>query len=145
MGEKVVVDTYALLSMAFGELGKNAEEYMIKIREGKVEGIITTTVVFEFTLHWLRGKIPSLSSIDEVKTFLSSYFKVNELSTEDFIESAKIKIQGDKILSEELKGRKLSIVDSSLIYLAKKLGVDIISGDKDLVLVANKMNIKVIW
>ncbi len=36
------------------------------------------------------------------------------------MESAKIKKEGDDILSIELKGRKLSIVDSTIIHTAKK-------------------------
>ncbi|MEM1627196.1 MAG: PIN domain-containing protein [Sulfolobaceae archaeon] len=143
MAEKVVVDTYALLSMAFGELTKKAEEVMLDIRSRKIEGIITPAIVFEFTVHWLRGRIPALKSLSEVKSFLQSYFSVIDLSFEDFIEGAKIKVEGDKIVSTI--GRKLSIVDAISIQTAKKLKAKILTGDKDLTLVANKMGIEVIW
>ena len=48
-------------------------------------------------------------------------------------------------MHKELKGRKLSIVDSTSIHLAKKLGIGVISGDRDLTSVANRMGIRVIW
>jgi len=141
--EKIIIDTYALLAMAFGELTERGKEIMLRIKDRKIEGIITSTVAYEFTVHWFRGRIPALKSLDEVKSFLNSYFKIVELSVDDFLESARIKSEGDKIVS--LKGRKLSIVDSTLIQTAKKLGLKILSGDKDLTLVATKMGIEVIW
>ncbi|WP_252896814.1 hypothetical protein [Metallosphaera hakonensis] len=64
----MVVDTYAMLSMGFGELTKNAEEVMLRIRRRELEGLVPSTVAFEFTVHWLRGRIPSLTSINEVRT-----------------------------------------------------------------------------
>ena len=67
------------------------------------------------------------------------------MTSDDFIESAKIKKEGDEILSKKMKGRMLSIVDSTIIYLAKKLGVGIITGDKDLTLVARKLGVEIIW
>ncbi|BDB99735.1 PIN domain-containing protein [Saccharolobus caldissimus] len=143
MGKKIIVDTYAILAMAYGELTKKGEEIMSGIRSGLYEGIIPSTVVYEFILHWLRGKIPSLKSIDEAKTFLFTYFKVNELTSNDFVESAKIKKEGDEIL--KMNERRLSIVDSTIIHLARKLGVGIITGDKDLTLVARKLGVEIIW
>ncbi|AWS00668.1 PIN domain-containing protein [Metallosphaera hakonensis JCM 8857 = DSM 7519] len=134
-----------MLSMGFGELTKNAEEVMLRIRRRELEGLVPSTVAFEFTVHWLRGRIPSLTSINEVRTFLQSYFEIVELNFEDFMESAKIKKEGDDILSIELKGRKLSIVDSTIIHTAKKMKAKIVTGDKDLTLVAKKMGIGTIW
>ncbi|AGJ63690.1 VapC-like protein [Sulfolobus islandicus LAL14/1] len=131
--------------MAYGELTKRGEEVMSGIRSGLYEGVIPSTVVFEFIVHWLRSRIPSLKSIDEARTFLFTYFKVNELTSDDFIDSAKIKKEGDDILAKEMNGRRLSIVDSTIIHLAKKLGVGIITGDKDLTLVARKLGIEIIW
>jgi len=80
LGESVIVDTYAILSMAFDQLGKSAEEYMLKIREGEIVGVVTPMIVYELIVHWLRGRIPSFQSVDEVKTFLYSYFTVNDKS-----------------------------------------------------------------
>ncbi|MCH4816785.1 MAG: PIN domain-containing protein [Saccharolobus sp.] len=145
MEKSVIVDTYTILAMAYGELTKRGEEVMSGIRSGIYEGVIPSTVVFEFIVHWLRSKIPSLKSIDEARTFLFTYFKVNELTSDDFIESAKIKKEGDEILAKEMNGRRLSIVDSTIIHLAKKLGVGIITGDKDLTLVARKLGVEIIW
>lgn len=51
--EVVIVDNYAILSMAFGELTKNAEEVMLRIRR-ELEGIISSTAVLEFTVYWFR-------------------------------------------------------------------------------------------
>jgi len=107
--------------MAYGELTKRGEEVMAGIRSGLYEGVIPSTVVFEFIVYWLRSRIPSLKSIDEARTFLFTYFKVNELTSDDFIDSAKIKKEGDDILAKEINGRRLSIVDSTIIHLAKKL------------------------
>jgi len=143
--KSIIVDTYAILAMAYGELTKRGEEVMAGIRSGLYEGVIPSTVVFEFIVHWLRSRIPSLKSIDEARTFLFTYFKVNELTSDDFIDSAKIKKEGDDILAKEINGRRLSIVDSTIIHLAKKLGVGIITGDKDLTLVARKLGIEIIW
>ncbi|QXJ30992.1 PIN domain-containing protein [Saccharolobus shibatae] len=145
MEKSVIVDTYTILAMAYGELTKRGEEVMSGIRSGIYEGVIPSTVVFEFIVHWLRSKIPSLKSIDEARTFLFTYFKVNELTSDDFIESAKIKKEGDEILAKEMNGRRLSVVDSTIIHLAKKLGVGIITGDKDLTLVARKLGVEIIW
>jgi predicted nucleic acid-binding protein len=143
----VIVDTYAILAMAYGELGVNAEKVLLQIRRGEVIGYIPATVAYELSVHWLRGRIPSLKSLEELKTFVTRYFKTVEPTLDDYIESAKIKIEGDKILREslELKNRSLSIVDSTIIRLALELGAPIVTGDKDLSHVANKKGIKIIW
>ncbi|MDK6028168.1 PIN domain-containing protein [Ignisphaera sp. 4213-co] len=152
MGEErnikaVIIDTYAILAMAYGELGEKAEEIMLRIRKGEITGYLPATVVYELYVHWLRGRIPVIKSKEELKTFVTRYFKVVELRLDDYIESAKIKVEGDKILKEvsELAGRSLSIVDSTLIWLAQKLHIPIVTGDKDLIYVAKKIGIVTIW
>mgnify|MGYP001772877990 CR=1 FL=1 len=146
---KVVVDTYALLAIVYDEVGDNARNVLEGIRRGEIEGLIPTTVVYEYVVHWLRGRIPRLRNLDELITYLRSYFKTVELSLDDYIEAAKIKIEGDKILmeakDETLKSRRLSIVDSSVIAVACKAKTPIVSGDKDLMYVARKMGIETIW
>ncbi len=72
MGEcrgEVVVDTYAILAMAYGELGVNAERAMLRVKRGEISGIIPVTVVYELVLHWLRNKLPAFKNIEEIKTF----------------------------------------------------------------------------
>lgn len=143
----VVIDTYAVLAMAYGELGEKAEDIMLRIRRGEVTGYLPATAVYELYVHWLRGRIPAIKSEEELKTFTTRYFRVVELRLDDYIESAKIKVEGDKILREvpELAGRSLSIVDSTLIWLAQKLHAPIVTGDKDLMHVARKRGIITIW
>jgi len=145
--KEVVIDTYAILAMAYGELGGRAEEIMMRIRRGEVIGYLPATAVYELYVHWLRGRIPAIKSKEELKTFATKYFKVLELRLDDYIESAKIKVEGDKTLREvpELASRSLSIVDSTLIWLAQKLRIPIVTGDKDLIHVAKKRGIITIW
>jgi predicted nucleic acid-binding protein len=143
----VVVDTYAILAMAYGELGRNAEEVLLKIRRGEAVGYLPATVAYELSVHWLRGKIPALKSVEELKTFITKYFRVVELKLDDYIESAKIKVEGDEMLrgSLELEGRSLSIVDSTIIRLALELNAPIVTGDKDLSHVAERKGVKIVW
>ncbi|MCS7367056.1 MAG: PIN domain nuclease, partial [archaeon YNP-WB-062] len=66
-----VVDTYAILAMAYGELGGNAEKVLLQIRRGEVVGYLPATVAYELSIHWLRGKIPTLKSLEALKTFIT--------------------------------------------------------------------------
>jgi hypothetical protein len=66
-----VVDTYAILAMAYGELGVNAERAMLGIKRGEISGIIPVTVLYELVLHWLRNKLPAFKNVEEIRTFLS--------------------------------------------------------------------------
>jgi len=145
--EAVAVDTYAILAMAYGELGKRAEEVLTRIRRGEAVGYLPATVVYELCVHWLRGKIPTLKSMEEVVTLVSRYFRVVELKIDDYVESARLKVEGDRMLREspELVGRALSFVDSTIIWLALKLRVPIVTGDKDLSYVARRMGTEILW
>ena len=122
---------------------------MEEIRRGRIEGLIPVSVVYEYVVHWLRGRIPALKSLDEVVTYIKSYFRVEPLSFEDYVEAAMIKVRGDEMLrkaeDETLKTRRLSIIDSTVIALARKKGIPILSGDKDLAYVATKEGVEVIW
>lgn len=147
--KEIVVDTYALLAIVYDEVSENAKKVLEAMRRGKIKGLIPVTVAYEYIIHWLRGRIPGLKSIEEVTTYLKNYFKVIELSYEDYVEAAKIKIKGDMILGKaedkELRSRRLSIVDSTVIALALKRKTPILTGDKDLAYVAMKENIGIIW
>ncbi len=143
---EVVVDTYALMAMAFGELTPKAEDVLMAIRNGKAKGIISPMVAYEFALQWYKGRLPSLESVREVEAFLLAYFDTEDLNLEDFVKIASIKYEGDVILSKsDLSNRRLSLVDSSIIYIARKREAPILSGDKDLSYIASKMGIEVIW
>ena len=145
----VVIDTYALLSMAYGEVGSKAKEVLEEIRRGKVIGVLPVTVIYEYIVHWHRGRIPALKSIEEVITFLSTYFKVENLTLSDWIKAAETKYYGDKLLKEaedqSLRARSLSIIDSTIIAVALRLKTPIVSGDLDLTYVARNMGIEIIW
>jgi predicted nucleic acid-binding protein len=95
----------------------------------------------------LRGRIPVFKSIEEFKTFITKYFKIAELRLEDYIEAARIKVEGDAMLKEstELRNRSLSLIDSTIIWLAIKMKMPIITGDKDLAYVAKRKNVEVVW
>ena len=143
----VIVDTYAILAMAYGELGEEAEKVLLGIRRGDVVGYLPVTVVYELCIHMLRGRIPVFKSIEEFKTFITKYFKIAELRLEDYIEAARIKVEGDAMLKEstELRNRSLSLIDSTIIWLAIKMKMPIITGDKDLAYVAKRKNVEVVW
>ena len=145
----VVVDTYALLSMAYGEVGSKAKEILEGIKRREVIGVLPVTVIYEYAVHWYRGRIPALKSMEEVITFLSTYFKVENLTLSDWIKASEAKCYGDKLLREaedqSLRARSLSIVDSTIIAVALRLKMPIISGDRDLTYVAKNMGVEVIW
>jgi predicted nucleic acid-binding protein len=63
-----------------------------------------------------------------------------KLKLDDYIESAKIEVEGDEMLrgSPELESRYLSIVDSTIMRLALELNAPIVTGDKDLSHIAKR-------
>ena len=65
------------------------------------------------------------------------------------MEAAEIKHRGDELLKKvddaSFRGRKLGIVDSTIIACALRLGVPVLSGDKDLTYVATHFGVEVIW
>ncbi len=141
----VVVDTYALMAMAFGELTSRAEEVMLDIRNGRRKGLLPSTVAYEFALQWLRGRLPLLRSMDEVRGFLIAYFEVVDLSLDDLLEVAKVKNRGDALLRDSGTERRLSLTDASIIWLARRMKAPIVSGDRDLSCVASKLGLEIIW
>ena len=146
---KVIVDTYTLIAIVYDEVGSEARKILEEIRRRIVKGIVPNTVAYEYTVHWLKGRIPALKNIDEVKTYLREYFNVINLDFEDYIKAAEIKVRGDELLKkakiEELRRRRLSIVDSTIIALALREKLPILTGDKDLRYVAGKMGVKTMW
>jgi len=81
--------------------------------------------------------------------YLREYFNVINLDFEDYIKAAEIEVRGDELLKkakmEELRKRRLSIVDSTVIALALREKLPILTGDKDLRYVAEKIGVKTIW
>jgi len=147
--QEVVVDTYTLMAMVFGELTPLAKKTMLAIYKGEIQGLIPSPVAYEFSLQWLKGRIPGLASLGDVKAFLKAYFSIIELSFEDFLKAAEVKNSGDRLLAEskkkDLSGRRLSLVDSCIIVVASKREIPIVTGDKDLSYVASKLGLEVIW
>ncbi len=147
--EAVVVDTYALLAMAYGELSSRAIQVLQGIRRGHVKGILPVTVVYEYLVHWYRGRIPALKTLEEALTFLTTYFRIENLSLHDYVKAVEIKYKGDTLLRKvddsSLRARRLSIVDSTVIACALRLKLPILTGDKDLTYVATRTGIEVLW
>ena len=146
---EVVVDTYTLLAIAYDEVGVKARRILEAIRLGRVRGLIPVTVVYEYVIHWLRGRIPALKNIDEVETYLKTYFKIIDLGYQDYVRAAEIKVRGDELLrgsrDEKLRYRRLSFVDSTIIAVAIRRKAPIVSGDRDLAYVASRYNAAIIW
>ncbi|MEM2664971.1 MAG: PIN domain-containing protein [Candidatus Methanomethylicia archaeon] len=145
--DSVIIDTYTLLAMAYGQLGGNAEKVLLGVRGRRILGLIPVTVVYEYCVHWYRGRIPVLKSLDEVKTFLSSYFKIVDLSMDDYMNASRIKVEGDRILRglRVMGDRSISLVDATIIAVAFRYKAPIVTGDLDLSCVAKAMGFKVIW
>ena len=144
MGEKVrkvIVDTYALMSKASGEITAKANEYLNNVRIGKVEGLIHPIIVYEFLLQVVRRRIPIFTSAEEALDFLESYFSTVKVENRLAMEAAKVRVKSEK----QLKQRRLSICDAFTIALAKSIKASIITGDKDLQAIAEQEGIKVIW
>ena len=144
MGEKVrkvIVDTYALMSKASGEITAKANEYLNNVRIGKVKGLIHPIIVYEFLLQVVRRRIPIFTSAEEALDFLESYFLTVKVENRLAMETAKMRVKSEK----QLKQRRLSICDAFTIALAKSIKASIITGDKDLQAIAEQEGIKVIW
>ena len=86
-------------------------------------------------------------SEEELLTFISSYFKVYRLSESLTAKAAGVKVRGDEMLSSSssLRHRRLSACDSLTIAIALEEGIPIVSGDKDLSYVAERLGVKVVW
>jgi len=68
---------------------------------------------------------------------------------ETYLKAVEIKAKGDEVLKmatdAKLGERRLGIVDSTVIALAKKRRAPIVTGDMDLTYVARSMNLEVLW
>lgn len=146
---RVVVDTYALMAIVFDEVSERAREVLMRIRDGGVEGLVPVTVVYEYAVHWFRGRIPGLRDIEELMGYLEQYFEVVELSIEDYVKAAGVKARADDILRSSqdpnLRERKLGLVDSTVLWVAIREGAPVLTSDEVLMYVARELGVETIW
>ncbi len=145
---KVVIDTYAIMADILGEASPRASAILEDVRRGRIEGVIHYLTVFELAYHWKKGRLPFRDEY-ELLSFVNVYFTLEELTPELAIEAAKVKLLGDKLLQEscdvQLRRRRLSIADATTIAVARKHAIPIVTGDKDLMYVAQKLGVEVVW
>lgn len=144
----VVVDTYAIIADLTGQIPKKASSILEDIRLGKIKGLIHYLIIYELTYHWKKGRLPFYNT-NELREFIKIYFKTEPLDMETAIKAAEIKVKGDKLIqtskNQTLKHRKLSVADVTTIAMAIKYKIPIITGDKDIKYIAEKLGIKTIW
>lgn len=139
----VIIDTYALMTKATGEITSKANKHLEDVRNGKLKGVTHPLITYEFILQFHKGRIPIFDTAQETLDFLETYFSTTELSNNIALTAAEIRFKSDTLLTK--LNRKLSICDSLTIALAKKTKAPIITGDKDLRAVAEKENVETIW
>jgi len=139
----VIIDTYALMAKATGEITSKANKCLENVREGKLKGVIHPVITYEFLLQFYRRRIPVFATSKETLDFLETYFSTANLSNNVALTAAEIRFKSDALLAK-LK-RELSVCDSLTIAIAKKTKSPIITGDKDLQAVAEKENVDTIW
>lgn len=146
MGETlrtVIVDTYALMAKATGEITPKANKCLENIRRGKFKGVIHPIIAYEFLLQFYKGRTPIFKTPRETLDFLETYFSTAELSNNVILIAAEIRFKSNALLPK-LK-RSLSVCDSLTIAIAKKKKFPILTGDKDIQIVAEKENVDIIW
>ncbi|MFQ5710265.1 MAG: PIN domain-containing protein [Candidatus Geothermarchaeales archaeon] len=139
----IVVDTYALMARATGEITPRGNECLEDIRRGKFRGIIHPIITYEFLLQFYKGRMPIFKAAGEALDFLETHFSTLGLTNPIALIAAEIRFKSQD-LTDKIK-RHLSVCDSITIAIAKKMKSPIVSGDQDLQTVANKENIDIIW
>jgi len=139
----VIIDTYALMAKATGEITPKANRCLEDIRNEKLRGIIHPIITYEFLLQFYKGRIPIFKTSEETLDFLETYFSTAELSNSVALLAAEIRFKSDELVTK-LK-RTLSVCDSLTIAIAKKTKSPTITGDKDLQAAAEKENVDTIW
>ncbi len=144
----VVVDTYAIMADLLGQATPPAVNVLESIRVGDTRGILHYLIIYELTYHWRKGRLP-FHDENELLEFIGTYFDVINLNPKIAVEAAQIKVKGDQMLKQSsekiLKRRKLSVSDATSIALAKALKAPIVTGDADLMYVARKMDVQILW
>lgn len=146
MGEPpraVVVDTYALMAKASGEINPEADAYLESVRVGRMRGIIHPLITYEFLLQFYKGRIPIFKTSSEALEFLEGYFYTVEISNRIAMMASEIRFKSEKLVAE--LGRRLSTCDAITIAIAKEWQSPILSGDKDLQIMAREEHIRTIW
>lgn len=131
------------MAKATGEISPRANECLEDIRREKIEGIIHPMITYEFLLQYHKKRLPIFRETTEVLDFLETHFSTVKISNELASAAAEIKSRSIALLAR-LK-RYLSACDSLTIAVAKQTGSPIVSGDRDLRVVAEMENVKVIW
>jgi len=139
----VIIDTYAIMAKATGEITPKANRHLEDIRSEKLRGVIHPVITYEFLLQFYKGRIPIFKTSEETLDFLETYFSTAELSNSVALMAAEIRFKSDELVTK-LK-RNLSVCDSLTIAIAKETKSPIITGDKDLQAVAEKENVDMIW
>ncbi|MEM2127374.1 MAG: PIN domain-containing protein [Candidatus Bathyarchaeia archaeon] len=146
MGEAptaVVVDTYALMAKATSEITPKADAHLENVRVGRVRGIIHPLITYEFLLQFYKGRIPIFKTPIEALEFLERYFYTVEISNRIAMMASEIRFKSEKLVAE--LERHLSTCDAITIAIAREWQSPILSGDKDLQIMAKEEQIKTIW
>lgn len=140
---RVIIDTYALIAKATGEITQKADKCLEDVRTGKLIGVTHPIITYEFLLQVHKGRIPIFKTAKEALDFLETYFSTIKLQNPIASTAAEIRFKSESLLVE-LK-RHLSVCDSVTIAVAKGMKSSIISGDHDLQIVAKEEGVDVIW
>jgi len=145
MGETIatIVDTYALMAEATGEITEEARGVLDDVRRKRVLGVIHPLITYEFLTQYYRNRLPAFDSPREALEFLNTYFRTENLTNDIATVAADIKVKGLTLVSK--MSRHLSSCDALTIALAKTGGYRILSGDQDLRIIAGKEGVVVIW
>lgn len=139
----VVVDTYALMAKVTGEINPEADAHLEDVRVGRVRGIIHPLITYEFLLQFYKGRIPIFKTSSEALEFLERYFYTVEISNWIAMMASEIRFKSEKLASK--LGRHLSTCDAITIAIAREWQSPILSGDKDLQIMAKEEHIRTIW
>jgi len=147
--KNVLVDTYALLAAATGDLTQAAREVFLSLRRGRVRGVVHALIVFEVLYQWRRGRLPGFRDEDELYSYLSRVFDTARITEKVVRKAAEVKAVGDDLLRRapdpSLRARRLSTCDAFTLAVALDRALPVLSGDRDLAYVAEKLGVEVLW
>lgn len=147
--KNVLVDTYALLAAATGDLTQAAREVFLSLRRGRVRGVVHALIVFEVLYQWRRGRLPGFRDEDELYSYLSRVFDTARITERVVRKAAEVKAVGDDLLRRapdpSLRARRLSTCDAFTLAVALDRALPVLSRDRDLAYVAEKLGVEVLW
>lgn len=145
----VLVDTYAILAAATGDLSPPAQAVFSDLRRGVVRGVVHVLIVYEVLYHWRRGRLPGFEDESELFKYLTLAFRLVGFTEKSVRKAAEVKAVGDDLLRRapdpSLRARRLSACDAFTIAVAIDKALPALSGDRDLAYVAGKLGVEVIW